>query len=174
MRPMALRADSIARNTFGRIGVIGHGWGAMPSWAAELQMEKAYFTSPSYLQQLGVDILPPVPFKDVISWMSKAIFNPVLTRPTFGHMRLVTPRLFETPAASTIPLFVLDEAYIAELYGPEALELRLPDKQPEEKILDLVARPGHYATIVRRMRQCLAEKHSHKTRVLRLIELIEC
>jgi hypothetical protein len=169
-----LRALEPARSTLGRIGVIGHGWGAMPPWAAELQMEEAYFTDPSYLQGLGVDVLPPVPFKDVITWMSKATFNPVLARPTFGHMRLVTPRLFETLAASTIPLFVLDEAYITELYGSEALELRLPDKQPEEKILDLVARPEHYAGIVRRIRRHLAEKHSHKIRVLRLIELIEC
>jgi hypothetical protein len=169
-----LRAIEPARSTLGRIGVIGHGWGAMPPWAAELQMEEAYFTDPSYLQRFGVDVLPPVPFTDVITWMSKATFNLVLTRPTFGHMRLVTPRLFETFAASTIPLFVLDEAYITELYGSEALELRLPDKQPEEKILDLVARPEHYAAIVRRIRRHLAEKHSHKTRVLRLIELVEC
>jgi hypothetical protein len=70
-------------------------------------------------------------------------------------------------------LFVLDEAYIAELYGSEALQLRLPDKQPEEKILDLVARPEHYAAIVGRIRRRLAEEHSHKTRVQRLIELIE-
>ena len=175
-KPMArlLRAIESARSAIGRIGLVGHGWGAMPSWAAELQMEEAYFTDKTFLRRLGVDVLPPVHFNDVISWMSKAIFNPVLTRPTFGHMRLVTPRMFETLAASTIPLFVLDEAYIAELYGSEALELRLPDKQPEEKILDLVARPEHYAAIVRRIRQRLAEKHSHKTRVLRLIELIEC
>jgi glycosyltransferase involved in cell wall biosynthesis len=168
-----LRAIEPARSNIGRIGVVGHGWGAMPSWAAELQMEDAYFTDKTYLRRLGVDVLPPVHFKDVISWMSKAIFNPVLTRPTFGHMRLITPRLFETLAASTIPLFVLDEAYIAELYGSEALQLRLPDKQPEEKILDLVARPEHYAAIVGRIRRRLAEEHSHKTRVQRLIELIE-
>src|SRR5215831_11944285 len=126
------------------------------------------------MSKTAIEVITSVQRRRRWSWMSKAIFNPVLTRPTFGHMRLVTPRMFETLAASTIPLFVLDEAYIAELYGSEALELRLPDKQPEEKILDLVARPEHYATIVRRMRQCLAEKHSHKTRVLRLIELIEC
>jgi hypothetical protein len=175
-RPMErlLQAIEPVRSDIGRIGVVGHGWGATPPWAAELQMQEAYFTDKNYLRRLGVDVLPPVHFKDVISWMSKAIFNPVLSRPTFGHMRLVTPRLFETLAASTIPLFVLDESYITELYGSEALELRLPEKQPEEKILDLVRRPEHYAAIVSRMRRRLAENHSHKTRVLRLIELIEC
>jgi len=83
-----LQAIEPVRHDVGRIGVVGHGWDEMPSWAAELQMEQAYFADKAYLRKLGVDLLPPVPFKDVIAWMSKATFNPVLTRPTFGYMGL--------------------------------------------------------------------------------------
>ena len=55
------------------------------------------------------------------------------------------PRLFETPAAGTLPLFVLDESHVQEIYGAEALRLRLADENPQEKLLDLVRRPHYYA-----------------------------
>jgi glycosyltransferase involved in cell wall biosynthesis len=175
-RPMerVLRAIKAVRREVGRIGVVGHGWDSIPRWANKMQMEGVYYTDKAYLRRLEIDMLPAVSFKDVIAWMSRATFNPVLVRPTFAHMSLVTPRLFETPAASTIPLLVLDEAHVQELYGPEALELRLPDQDPEEKILDLVKRPQYYGSIVMKMRRHLAEKHSHRARLERLIEIIEC
>ncbi|HYR97568.1 MAG TPA: glycosyltransferase [Gemmatimonadales bacterium] len=175
-RPMerVLRAIEPARAEVGRIGVVGHGWDATPPWATKMQIEGVYCTDTAYLRRLGLEVLPAVPFQDVIAWMSKAVFNPVLVRPSFGHMRLVTPRLFETPAAGTLPLFVLDESHVQEIYGPEALELRLPDKDPEEKIVDLVRRPAYYADIVTRMRRHLSEKHSHTARLQQLVEIIEC
>jgi len=168
-----LRAIEPARRKLGRIGVVGHGWDSIPSWAIRMQIEDVYYADTDYLRRLEVDVFPAVSFDKVIDWMSKATFNPVLVRPSFAHMRLVTPRLFETPAASTIPLFLLDEAHVQQIYGREALELRLPDNDPEEKILDLVRRPQHYGGIVTRMRRQLAEQHSHLARLQRLIEIIE-
>ena len=46
--------------------------------------------------------------------------QPGLYRPLFDHLRLVTCRTFETPAANTIPLFAQDAAFVEEIYGPEA------------------------------------------------------
>ena len=168
-----LRAIEPARVKLGRIGVVGHGWGSTPPWATRMQIEDVYYTDRGYLRQLNVDVLPAVSFDKVIAWMSKATFNPVLVRPTFAQMRLVTPRFFETSAASTIPLFLLDEAHVRLLYGPEALELRLPDEGAEEKIVDVVRRPQYYGDIVRRIRRHLSEQHSHRARLQRLIEIIE-
>src|SRR5262249_20294896 len=124
-------------------------------------------------RKLDVEVLPPVPFREVVSWMSKARFNPVISRPTFGHLRLVTPRFFETPAASTIPIFGLGEEHVREIYGERALELVLPDQHPEEKILDLLRRPERYAGIVAAIRENLAEKHSYAARLRELIRLVE-
>ncbi len=175
-RPMerVLRAIEPVRAEVGRIGLVGHGWDATPPWATKMQIEGVYYTDRAYLRRLGLEVLPAVSFKDVIAWMSKAVFNPVLLRPTFAHMGLVTPRLFETPAAGTLPLFVLDETHVQEIYGAEALELRLPEKDPEEKIVDLIRRPEYYAGIVTRLRRHLAEKHSHRARLRQLMEIIEC
>src|SRR5262249_39838124 len=126
-----------------------------------------------YLEKLGVEILPPIPFEQVVNRMSRATFNPVISRPTFNQMRLVTPRYFETPAASTIPLFGLDAAYVEEIYGERALEPVLPAEKPEAKIADILRRPGHYAEIVQGIRERMREKHSQAARLKELIEIIE-
>jgi hypothetical protein len=114
-----------------------------------------------------------VAFDHVISWMSKGTFNPVLLRPTFNHMKLVTPRMFETLAANTIPLFALDKKHVQEIYGEPALDLVLADDCPEEQVLDIVCRPSYYAEIVRAIRRHLAEKHSHAARLQELIAIVE-
>jgi len=168
-----LRALEPIREHVGPIGLVGHGWDALPSWAIPMQMEQAYYSDAEYLKKLGAKTAPPVPFEQVITWMSKAIFNPILSRPTFSRLRLVTPRFFETPAANTIPLFSLDEAYVEEIYGKAALELVLPERNPQEKILDMVRRPKHYASVVQTIRQHLAEKHSHVARLRELIQIVE-
>jgi hypothetical protein len=106
--------------------------------------------------------------------MSKAIFNPVIYRPLFTHLQLVTCRTFETPAANTIPLFALDEEYIQEIYGECALELLLPGDNAEDKMLDIMRWPERYGEIVRRIRHYLADKHSHAARFRELMKIVEC
>jgi hypothetical protein len=174
-RPMerVLRAVELVREKVGRMALVGHGWNSPPEWATRMQIEDVYRTDDDYLRKLGTELLPAVPFAQVIDWMSKAIFNPVLVRPAFANMQLVTPRLFETPAASTIPLFVLDETHVSDIYGPDALELRLPDENRHGKIMDLMQRPGRYADLLRGVRRHLAEKHSHMARLRELIKIIE-
>jgi hypothetical protein len=173
--PMArvLRAVEPVRDRVGRVALVGHGWGSPPWWADRLQLERAYFSDPGQLGRLGVEVLPPVRFEEVIRWMSKAAVNPVLLRPLFTRLRFVTPRLFETPAANTVPLFVLEPAHVREIYGEAALELVLPEDRPHEKVLDLVRRPERYAGAVQEIREHLAERHSHAARLRRLIEIIE-
>ncbi len=174
-RPMCrvLHAIEPVRPQVGRIGLVGVGWDALPWWAVPMHLEDTYFSDPTYLQELGVEVLPPVPFEQVISWMSRASFNPVISRPTFSSLKFVTPRWFETPAANTIPLLGLDEAHVGEIYGEPALELVLPPDHPQEKILDMLHRPEHYRAILLEVRRYLAAKHSHPARLRELIEIIE-
>jgi hypothetical protein len=168
-----LRAVEPVRGQLGRIGLVGHGWAGPPHWAAEMQLQETYYTDPCYLRKLDVEFLPPVPFPEVIDWMGKAFFNPVLLRPTFERMQLVNPRMFETPAANTIPLFGMGEAQVREIYGEAGLELWLPDRCGHEKILDMVNRPDHYSNLLENLREHLAEKHSHAARLRQLIEIVE-
>jgi hypothetical protein len=167
-----LDAIEPVREKVGRIGLTGHNWLEAPGGADPALRQAAYYTDPIYLKRLGVEVKPAVPVEQVISSMSKGVFNPVLIRPLFSLLGLVTVRTFETPAASTIPLLAQDPAYVTEIYGEEALELVLPRENPADKILDIVKRPKRYAPIVRRMRHHLAEKHSYEARLKELIEIV--
>jgi hypothetical protein len=105
--------------------------------------------------------------------MSRGVFNPVVYRPLFEHLCLVTCRTFETPAAGTIPLFVLDPDFVREIYGTSAVELVLGGERPHEKILDVLARPDHYAEIVIGIREKFRRLHSPETRMRELLAFIE-
>ena len=161
------------RRELGRIGLVGYGWDSPPHWADSMQLEQAYFADVCKLEELGVEPLPPVRFQYVIDWMGKARFNPVLLRSLFGRLRIVTPRLFETVAANTIPLLVLDPLHVREIYGEQGLELILPEETPQEKILDIVHHPERYRDVVMGIRLHMTEKHSHAARLRSLIEIIE-
>jgi hypothetical protein len=173
-RPMhaVLRAIQPVRRQLGRVALLGHGWDALPPWAVPMRLEDAYYSDAAYLRQLDVEVLPPIPFETVIDWMGKAMFNPVITRPTFSALRLVTPRFFETPAADTILVFGLEPDHVAEIYGPDAGELTLRD-DGGEMFVDMMCRPEHYGGLVRGIRQHLAAHHSQIVRLRELIEIIE-
>jgi hypothetical protein len=172
-RPMelVLRAVEQVRGQVGRTALVGHGWDALPAWAAPMGIEDLYYTDQEYLRKLGIEFVPPVPFENVICWMSRAIINPVIYRPLFRRLWLVTCRTFETPAASTVPLFALDEEYVREIYGEDAIELVLPENHPEEKIADVIRRPDNYIEIIQSIRRALAARHSYATRMQQLLDL---
>jgi Glycosyl transferases group 1 len=160
------------RPQLGRIGLVGHGWDATAPWGGPTPSEDAYYAEPEYLKRLNVEVLPPVRFDRVMECMGQGICSPVIYRPLFDRLRLVTCRTFETPAANTIPLFAQDEAYLTEIYGKEAVELMLPDEEPHEKIADVLHRPDHYASIVSRIRCHLAQNYSYVARVRELVEIV--
>ena len=82
------------------------------------------------------------------------------------------PVSFETPAANTIPLLGLDEAYVREIYGEDAVELVLPQDHPEKKISDMICRPESYAEAVLSIRRHLAAHHSYSIRMQQLVQLV--
>lgn len=174
-RPMKMILEAIepVRDQLGRLGIVGHGWDRLPPWANPTIIPDAYYSDPDYLRRLHVEAFPPILFGQVIAHMSRGVFMPVIYRPLFNHLRLVTCRTFETIAANTIPLFGMDEAYVKEFYGERATELVMPRENPHEKVLDMVSRPEHYADIVAGIRSRLAEQHSYKERIRQLIRLIE-
>ena len=174
-RPMKAILDAIEpiRDQLGRIGIVGHGWDRLAPWANPSIIKDAYDSDPEYLRQLRVEAFPPINFGAVVEHMSKGVFMPVIYRPLFNHLRLVTCRTFETIAANTIPLFGMDESYVREFYGESAAELVMPREKPHEKILDIISRPEHYAGIVAGIRAGLAKKHSYQERIRELIRIVE-
>jgi hypothetical protein len=167
-----LHALAAIRNQAGRLAVVGQGWDVQSPWGGPAPIEDAYHTDPEYLRRAGVRVIPPVRFDQVVSWMSKGVFTPVLLRPLFDHLRLVSCRSFETPAANAIPLFAQQPEYVREIYGDKALKLVLGDS-PSEQIADVLRRPEHYARTVQDIRLHLREKHSYASRIQQLIRIVE-
>jgi glycosyltransferase involved in cell wall biosynthesis len=161
------------RDQVGRVALVGEGWDNPPVWTQWQEIKKDYHVDRDYLKKLRIEAMPPIPYPQVISTMSKAVFNPVVYRPLFEHLGMVTCRTFETPAAGTIPLFLLDPAYVSEIYGDGACELVLGGDKPHDKIGDVLARPQHYAQIVQGIREDFGRRHSPEARLRELIGIIE-
>jgi hypothetical protein len=174
-RPMhrVLKAIEPVREQVGPIGLVGSGWSSPAPWIHPTLGIDAYYSDPDYLKKLGVEVMPAVHFRQVIQCMSKGVFMPVIYRPLFDHLQMVTCRTFETPAANTIPLFTQDPDFVETIFGEEAIELTLLDERPQEKILDILRRPECYVQIVRGIRLRLAEKHSYAERLRQLIDIVK-
>jgi len=156
----------------GRMALVGNGWDRPAPWANSVLPEDAYRHDPAYLRRLGVEVIPPIRFDEVIGWMSRGLFSPVIYRPLFDHLNLVTCRTFETPAANTIPLFCQKRDFVSDVYGPAGLELVLPEHCPEDRITDLFERRQYYLQIVRELRHVLAQRYSYTARIKELIEIL--
>jgi hypothetical protein len=174
-RPLRRVLEAIApvRHRVGRIGLVGHGWDAGDAWGGPPPAEDAYYVDPAYLRSLAVEVAPPVRFDQVVEAMGRGVFSPVIYRPLFDHLRMVTCRTFETPAAAALPLFGQEAEYVKEIWGEAALELRLPQERPEDKIVDFLERPEYYAGIVRDIRCHMARRYSYEVQFRRLLEIIE-
>jgi SAM-dependent methyltransferase len=168
-----LKTIEKVRARVGRLALVGNGWDKPAPWANSTLPEDAYRTDPAFLSRLGVETVPPVRFDQVIGWMGRGLFSPVVYRPLFDHLGLVTCRTYETPAANTIPLFCQDEQYVREIYGEVGIELVLPTQRPEEKIVDLLERPRHYLQVVREVRNELTRRYAYADRLKELIELVQ-
>lgn len=168
-----LRALEPVRDRIGRVRLVGDGWGEPVKWEQWLEVRDDFYVDRDYLKRLHVETVPAIPYAQVLAAMSQAVFNPVVYRPLFEHLRFVTCRTFETPAAGTIPLFVLAPDYVREVYGAPAVELVLGDETPHEQVLDVLARPEHYAEIVIGIREKFRRLHSPEARMRELLSFIE-
>jgi glycosyltransferase involved in cell wall biosynthesis len=168
-----LKALEPVRDKAGRVALVGEGWDRAQEWTAWLEIKDDYYVDRDYLKQLRVEALPPVPFPQVTDTMNKAVFNPVMYRPLFERLDMVTCRTFETPAAGTIPLFILEESYVREIYGDAAAALVLGESEPDRKIADVLSHPERYADIVRSIRADFGRRHTPEARLKELIGIIE-
>ena len=87
---------------------------------------------------MRVEALPPVPYPQVAATMSRAVFNPVVYRPLFERLGMVTCRTFETPAAGTIPLFLLDPSTCGRSTARRPPSWCSAASRAQERILDVL------------------------------------
>jgi hypothetical protein len=122
------------------------------------------------LNLLGVDVRPPVPFGQVVSRMGDAIVTPVLVRPVLSSLGLLTPRMFETVAARTIPVYSLVDRYIGELYQ-DGGDLCLGES-PAEKFEEIFSNLARYRSTAEELRHRLKRLYSYPSVLRRLRDLL--
>jgi hypothetical protein len=154
------------RSTIGRIAFIGLWWDKAPL-EADAGNPLAFKSDAAAFKRLDIETQDSVMYDQVIRTMSSAKINIFTQRPVLHHLRHLTLKYFEIFYADTIPLLMLDADHAADVYGPAARELTLPGRAGE-KILDALARPGHYREIVQDVRRHLAAHHNYQRRMQEL------
>jgi hypothetical protein len=167
-----LEAVETVQDAVGRILLVGNGWDTPAPWANPSLIEDAYYSDPAYLDALGVEVHPPVRFDEVVSMMGRGVFTPVIYRPLFDELQLVTCRTFESLAANAIPLFMQEPGFVQDTYGEVALDLVAGEK-PSEKIADILDRPNYYQELVQNLRTIAAQRYSYEARLQQIMEMLE-
>jgi hypothetical protein len=159
------------REQLGPICLAGCDWDKRPEWAIQQGIRGADLDT-ELLKRLGVEAKPPIPYDEVTEFISKARFSPVIHRPLFNHLRMVTNRTFSTFCADTIPILMLPEDMIHAVYGPEARTLAVGD-DVAGKLSDMMRRPEVYWDAVLKTRAHLTERNSFSQRFKELIAILE-
>jgi len=158
------------KDRLGTIQLRGWSWDQRPQWAVEHRFG-GVDVDPALLKRLGVEIGEPIPFDQVIALQSQARFCPIFHRPLFNQLGLVTNRTFETFCSDTIPLLMLSDSVIEEIYGHDALQLA-PGKDVVGKLEDMMRRPEVYWDAVLKTRIHLAAHHSYERRFEQLMAIL--
>jgi hypothetical protein len=165
-----LEALEPLRAAVGPICIAGWDWGKRPDWAIQLGIQGVDIDS-DLLARLGVETRDAIPFTEVVPFLGKARFAPVVHRPLFNELGLVTGRTFETFTADTLPLLLIPGTFAESVYGPDARPLVVGD-DIAGKVRDMMRHPEVYWDAVLRVRAYLAAHHSYEQRFGELIDIL--
>jgi hypothetical protein len=165
-----LEAIEPLRSQLGPACVAGWGWDKEPDWAVQLGVRGAE-VDPARLEHLGAEVKDGVPFDEVTEFVGQGRFCPILHRPLFNYLGLVTNRTFETFCSDAIPLLMLPDDLVEAIYGPDAPPLA-PGDDVAGHLEDMLRRPEPYWEAVLATRAHLAHHHSYEQRFRELLAIL--
>ena len=162
-----ITAVSPIRTKLKRIALIGRYWSG-----DQMQgFENATGSDPDFLKKNHVEVYKSAPYGQVEKTMSRGKMHPILIRPILNEMGFVTPRMFETFAADTVPLIPNYFRRANELYGDEVFHLTV-SQDPAAKILEILENYPKYRDISLKIAKKLRRKHSYEVRIRQLLDLV--
>ena len=170
MRPLIEAIDSMKKR-IGSILLSGWAWDYRPDWAAELGID-GIDTDAAMLYERGVEVWGNISFDQVIPVVSQGRFSPIVHRPLFNHLGLVTNRTFETFCSDTVPLLMLPEPLVASTYGQAACALTVTGDLVGH-IENVLERPEFYWDAILKTRAHLAAHHSFPERLTQLSAILQ-
>jgi hypothetical protein len=156
---------------FGPIALAGGDWEKRPDWAAQLGIQ-GVDVDPDLLARTRTEAKPPVPFQEMIGYMGQGRFSPVIHRPLFNELGLVTNRTFATFCADTLPLLMLPQDLVEAVYGASGAPLRVEDDITGH-VSRILRDPAPYWKAVLDTRKYLAEHHTFQHRFQELTAILE-
>lgn len=165
-----LEAYAAARDRAGPACLVGWDWSARPAWAIRMGI-LGIDTDPSLLARLGVETRDGVRFNEIVGLLGRAKFAPVIHRPLFRHLGLVTNRTFETFCADSLPVLLLPRDFVTAIYGEAALKL-VPGDDVAGFLDDALTRPEMFWDAVLETRSHLAKHHSFSRRLEEIEALV--
>jgi hypothetical protein len=140
-------------------------------WNGEFRsgFEAATKADSETLRQLGIEVCPCVPFGDVVRRMGDATVTPVLVRPLIGALGFLTPRMFETVTAMTIPVYREEDSYISELYHDDQYFCL---GRTDAKMHDVFQGGETLDTVLQEVRQRIQRDYSYVSLLTRLRDLL--
>ncbi len=151
------------RSEVGKASLVGWDWSERPDWAVQKGI-MGVDADPAFLESVGADAHNGKRFDEIVELLGYAKFAPVIHRPLFRELGFVTNRTFETFYADTIPILLLPERFVEEIYGAAAKKL-IPAQGVSNWLLDAVKNPEAYWDAVLKTRAHLAAKHSYAVRI---------
>jgi hypothetical protein len=160
------------RSELGRIAVFGSWWdGSLPNAEVRPEVLKFLYSDPNFLNAHGVETYPAVPYADVEQTMGRSRLHPVFVRPALNALGLVTPRMFETFMADTVPVLPPYFKHALTLYGKEVEPLYL-GYRPGEIVLDILSHYSDYVGLARDIAAKLVKEHSYDRRLEELLGFV--
>lgn len=166
-----LEAIEPMREELGRPALVGWDWDKRPDWAVQMGIW-GVDTDPALLKRLEVETKPAIPHEQFVEFLGQARFSPILHRPLFNELGLVTNRTFETFCADTLPLLMVPDRYLEEVYSTAARPL-VPGNDVAVHLRDMMRRPETYWDAVLRTRAHLTREHSFERRFKELVAILE-
>lgn len=161
-----IKLISPIRKRLKKIALVGNNWNGEVMQG----FEDATYSDPSFLKQNQIEILKSAPYGQVEATMSKGLLNPIFVRPILNHLGLVTPRMFETFNADTVPLIPSYFTHAVNLYGHDVTKLTISDNPKD--ILKILDNYDTYLSLSREIREMLKVKHSYDVRLNELLEFV--
>lgn len=158
---------SSIRSHLKRIGIIGRYWNkeVMSGY------EEATTSDLNFLEQNQIIVKKSAPYGQVEKFMSRGLLNPIFVRSILYKLKLITPRMFETLNADTVPLIPTYFTYAKDLYGEKIHQLMLTDN-PANDILKIINNYQYYENLSKEIREILRFKHSYEIRIKQLLQFI--
>ncbi len=155
------------RNKIKKFALIGQYWDE----STMKNFERATRSDVGFLSSHNVQIRKSAGFGKVESTMSSGKLNPILVRPILNKLGFVTPRMFETFFANTVPLIPDYFTHADALYGSGINQLKFSFSSPVD-ISNIYDSYEKNLVFSHEIKSFLEAEHSYKKRIKQLIDIV--